>query len=82
MFLSDKNIKPSKLWEVNKFTYLKEAIKVKTFADAEFKQLLSETGDIILEYVSPMDTEWSKGTTDSNANLLGKALMEVRSEIK
>ena len=60
-----------KLWDVYKYSVLLNASYFKVMQDEYLKQKLLETGDEPLVYVS-----------DDDENLFGRALMEVRDEIR
>ena len=60
-----------KTWEVYRYSVLLNAAYFKIMADDELTQNLLETGDEPLIYIS-----------DDEENLFGRALMEIRDEIR
>lgn len=88
-----KQVKPfdSKAWSAVKYEVVKAANKAKFEQNPDLKSKLLETGDSILAKASPSDTIWGIGLDAATAaetnpsewpgqNLLGKILMELRSE--
>ena len=86
-----KNYDDSK-WEKIRYEKMKKVLSVK-FKDNFLRKSLLSTGDRLLVEASPMDKIWGIGMNENNIhaenperwlgqNLLGKALMEVRQEIK
>ncbi|MBO5524148.1 MAG: NADAR family protein [Roseburia sp.] len=81
------------IWNENKYRIVKEGIKQKFVQNEELLEKLLSTGDEILAECAVRDTIWGIGLsmgdnrrTDKKQwkgkNLLGKALMEVRDELK
>jgi ribA/ribD-fused uncharacterized protein len=66
-------------WESIKFDVMVEGLRQK-FTLAEFRTQLLTTGDALLREDSPTDFVW--GYRNNGLNLLGKALMQVRHEIR
>lgn len=71
-------------WEEVKYDVMMEGLRVK-FAQPYFRDFLLATGHRYIAEDSPTDTIW--GIRDANGglggkNLLGKALMELRTEIR
>ena len=88
-----KLVKPfdSKAWNAIKYEVVKTANKAKYEQNPDLMSKLLETGDAILAEASPKDTIWGIGLDAVTAvetnpsewpgqNLLGKILMELRSE--
>ena len=72
-------------WEAVKYDYMLLGVRAKFRQDEQFKRELLETGDIMIAEDSPTDFIW--GIRDERGgftgqNLLGKALMEVRKELR
>lgn len=79
-------------WDKVRYNYMLKALRAK-FKEKEMSKALLNTGDKILVEGSPVDTVWAVGLNyndnrilDPNnclgTNLLGKALMEIRDEIR
>lgn len=80
-----------KIWKARRYEIMKNVLRAK-FSDAGLRQLLLSTGNRTLVEASPYDRTWGIGlsTNDPKAlnpnnwrgsNLLGKALMEIRTEL-
>ena len=80
-------------WEAVRFEVAKTALRQKFLQNPELMNLLLATGDSILAEASPFDKVWGIGLSAHKAaacppeqwpglNLLGKALMEVRGELR
>lgn len=76
-------------WDLVKYDKMKDVLMAK-FDSTEYKDVLLNTGNKILVEASPYDRIWGIGYDDQNAlsnkdnwgqNLLGKCLMEVRSDL-
>ena len=80
-----------KKWNKIKYTIMVDVLISKFSQNKDLKKLLLETNDSILYQASPYDKIWGIGLNIDNAsvtdsseygqNLLGKALMEVRSKL-
>ena len=80
-----------KKWNKNKYKVMVDVLMCKFSQNEDLKQQLLETNDSILYEASPYDKIWGIGfnidkasVTDNSEygqNLLGKALMEVRSKL-
>lgn len=66
-------------WEEMKYEIMLDLLRAK-FAIPYFRSELLATGDREIREDSPTDRVW--GARDGGQNLLGKALMQVRSEIR
>jgi hypothetical protein len=66
-------------WEEVKYDVMVECLRAK-FALPKFREALLRTGDRQIREDSPTDFVW--GYRNNGQNLLGKALMQVRDEIK
>lgn len=78
------------IWDEIKFSVMMSAIRLKVSIDRDFKDILLASENKILVEASPKDRIWGIGYDESNAldnidnwgeNLLGKALMNIRSEL-
>lgn len=83
----------SKTWDRHKFTVIYEGCRAKFQQNPELKEKLLATGDALLAEASPYDQVWGIGMIKVDAektpeerwpgkNLLGKALMAVRDDMK
>lgn len=83
----------SSVWDDNKYRIMVDANRYKFSQSPDLKDLLLATRDSELVEASPYDKIWGIGLSPSDIkaldkiswrgqNLLGKALMEVRSELK
>lgn len=81
------------LWNKIRYEKMKDVLRAKFSSSAHLKQILLDTGDRILVEGSPYDKIWGVGVdwksssilNQSNwqgQNLLGKALMDIRKELK
>lgn len=81
-----------KTWDKIRYEKMVDVLRYK-FRDPELKTILLETKDKTLAEASPMDLIWGIGIDAAQArrtppqhwkgkNLLGKALMQVRNELK
>ena len=74
------------VWDTNKYEIMKTGLIEKFLQNTELKKALIDTNDAILVEASPYDTIWGIGLCEKDAktkkwrgdNLLGKALMDVR----
>ncbi|AYV78842.1 MAG: NADAR family protein [Edafosvirus sp.] len=78
------------VWEKKRFDIVVNGNMLKFSQNMDLKQILLGTGSAILAEASPMDKIWGIGMNKQTAitgakwkglNLLGKALMEVRSKL-
>jgi len=69
-------------WEEVKFGIMKDALRYKVQQHEDVKQELLSTGDETLVEDSPYDYVWGVGKDGTGTNLLGKAWMEIRSELR
>ncbi len=79
------------IWNKHKYNIMVSGLKLKFTQNIELKKKLMETGEKHLYEASKYDNIWGIGYYDKDAiktdrseygsNLLGKALMEVRSQI-
>lgn len=70
-------------WEDIKYNVMLKALKAK-FSSEPFKSLLLDTGNAAIYEDNPYDAIWGtgvKGKIGTGKNLLGKALMQVRSDM-
>lgn len=79
------------IWEEDKYFIVVEGCKAKFSQNDHLKRILLDTNDKVLVEASPYDRIWGIGYDQSEAmlnidnwgkNLLGKALMEVRNQLK
>jgi ribA/ribD-fused uncharacterized protein len=76
-------------WDQHKYAIMKAGIYEKFTQNPDLKQKLLDTKDIILVEASPFDKVWGIGLNVTDAkikpwkgeNLLGKALMDIRSSL-
>lgn len=69
-------------WEDIKYGIMLTALRAKFGQSKSLGELLLETGDEELIEDSPYDYIWGCGADGSGQNLLGKALMEIRTELR
>jgi ribA/ribD-fused uncharacterized protein len=79
------------VWDARKFDIVVEGNRLKFTQNEELKTLLLATGDKLLVEASPRDRIWGIGFGYKNAmanhsrwgqNLLGRAIMQVRDELR
>jgi ribA/ribD-fused uncharacterized protein len=71
-------------WEGIKYDTMIDALTAKFGNDAKLKEVLLSTGDALIYEDSPYDVVWGtgeRGGVGTGKNLLGKALMQVRTEL-
>lgn len=71
-------------WNDVRYDVMLDALRAKFNNYPEFKELLVSTGDALIYEDSPYDKVWGtgeRGGVGTGQNLLGKALMQVRSEL-
>lgn len=69
-------------WENIKYGIMKDALRYKVEQHDEVKYELLSTGDKVIAEDTPYDFIWGIGSDGTGKNLLGKAWMEIREEIK
>lgn len=69
-------------WDNKRLDVMRTAIRAKFTQHEDLKDLLLSTGDSILKEDSPYDVFWGIGKSGKGKNMLGKLLMELRSELK
>ena len=72
-------------WEDQKYSIMLQGVRLKFYQNSDLTNLLISTGDAIIYEDSPYDKIWGtgkRGGIGSGKNLLGKILMEVRSELQ
>lgn len=75
-------------WDKIKYEIVVQGNRAKFGQNPDLKQKLMNTGNSTLAELSPYDAIWGVGTTSQNQalwkgqNLLGKALMQVRGELR
>lgn len=69
-------------WEQVKDDVMREAVLAKFVRHHDIQQILLSTGDEELIEATTNDYYWGCGTNKTGKNMLGKILMEVRSEIQ
>jgi hypothetical protein len=81
----------NKVWDKHKYDIVVKCNQYKFSQNPSLQKLLIDTGNLILVEASPFDKVWGIGFDAETAldnidkwgeNLLGKALMEVRSKLK
>lgn len=81
------------IWNKFKYYFMKKGLHLKFNQNEDLAQFLLSTGDLVLVEAAPWDKSWGCGTGYDDErtfdpaqwqgdNLLGKALMEVREELK
>ena len=61
---------------------MKTALRAKFTQHENLKKILLDTGDRELIEDSPTDYQWGCGQDGTGQNLLGKALVEIRTELR
>lgn len=69
-------------WEDVKYDVMMCALEYKTIDHPHIEELLMETGDLEIREVSKYDAIWGTGPNGDGQNLLGKAWMQLRDEIR
>jgi len=69
-------------WESVKYEIMKDALRYKVDQHNDIKFELLSTGDEIIAEDTPYDYIWGIGADGSGKNLLGKAWMDIREEIR
>lgn len=69
-------------WESVKYEIMKDALRYKAQQHHEVKNTLLSTGEEVLVEDSPYDSIWGIGSDGLGTNLLGKAWMEIREELR
>lgn len=69
-------------WETVKDDIMRKAVKAKFTQYNDLKEVLLGTDDAILVEHTTNDAYWGDGGDGSGKNMLGKILMEVRTELK
>jgi N-glycosidase YbiA len=69
-------------WEQVKDDTMREAVRQKFLTHQDIRQVLLGTGEDELIEATSNDYYWGCGTNKTGKNMLGKILMEVRSEIR
>ena len=85
LIVDDKEVPLPKLradWETVKYNIMKDALRYKADQHEDVKQLLLSTGDQVIAEDTPKDSIWGIGADGKGRNLLGKAWMEIREEIR
>lgn len=68
-------------WESVKDDVMRDAVRAKFTQHVDMKRLLLSTGDAELVEHTTNDSYWADGGDGSGKNMLGKILMEIRSEL-
>jgi N-glycosidase YbiA len=69
-------------WEQVKDDIMREAVRQKFLTHDDIRKTLLDTGDEELIEATTNDYYWGCGTNKTGKNMLGKILMEVRSELR
>jgi ribA/ribD-fused uncharacterized protein len=69
-------------WESVKYGIMKDALRHKVQQNPEVRKTLLETGSEEIAEDTPYDYIWGIGVDGSGKNLLGKAWMEIRDELR
>lgn len=78
----DRKVLLRKDWEAVKIGVMREALIAKFTQHPELQELLLSTGERRLIESTPNDAYWGDGGDGSGKNMLGRLLMEVRSELQ
>lgn len=78
----DRKLPLRKDWEKVKDNVMREAVRAKFSQHKNLKELLLSTNDSILIEHTTNDHYWGDGGNGSGRNMLGKILMEIRTELK
>ncbi len=78
----DRKAPLRKDWEAVKIGVMRQALLAKFTQHAELKELLLSTGNRRLIESTPNDDYWGDGGDGSGKNMLGRLLMEVRSQLR
>jgi len=71
-----------KNFDDDKYLIMKAAVLAKFLQHPELREQLLSTNDEVLIEDSPVDYYWGCGADGSGKNMLGKVLMEIRSEFR
>ena len=77
----DRAVPLRKDWEAVKLGVMRQALQAKFTQHPELKELLLSTGNRRLIESTPNDDYWGDGGDGSGKNMLGRMLMEIRSEL-
>ena len=69
-------------WESAKYDLMKEAVRAKFTQHSDLRLMLLGTGEAELVEHTEKDSCWADGGDGTGLNLLGKVLMEVRTELR
>jgi ribA/ribD-fused uncharacterized protein len=69
-------------WESSKDQVMLEAVRAKFTQHEDLKAILLGTGDALLVEHTANDAYWGDGGDGSGRNMLGKILMQVRTELR
>ena len=69
-------------WESVKYEIMKEAVRGKFMQHGDLRQVLVSTGEAELVEHTDKDRCWADGGDGTGLNLLGKVLMEIRTELR
>lgn len=69
-------------WEAVKVSVMREALDAKFRQHAELTTLLLSTGDALLVEHTENDHYWGDGGDGSGKNMLGRLLMDLRTELR
>lgn len=78
---NSSSIKPSSDWETNKVKVMQYLVYIKFHRHPKLLLKLCETSDAILIENAPNDYFWGCGSDGTGDNMLGKILMEIRSNV-
>ena len=69
-------------WDTVKDDIMRNILKAKFTQHEDLKELLLSTGDATIIEDTKNDNYWGNGGDDSGKNMLGKLLMELRTELR
>jgi ribA/ribD-fused uncharacterized protein len=68
-------------WEEAKDNVMRKAVHAKVMQHQDVRETLLSTGDAVIIEATTNDNYWGEGSDGSGKNMLGKILMEVRTEL-
>ncbi|HAY22556.1 MAG TPA: hypothetical protein DCY27_10405 [Desulfobacterales bacterium] len=68
-------------WDQVKDEIMRTAVRAKVMQHTEVRQLLLDTGDALIVEHTAHDSYWGDGGDGSGKNMLGRILMEIRTEL-
>ncbi len=78
----DRKRKLKRSWESIKVNVMREALLAKFTQHSDLQDMLIDTGDAKIVEHTENDSYWGDGGNGSGKNMLGRLLMEVRTQLK